>query len=64
MISFQSRLNGSASKSGLNVHIMDIDVNPDPKRLWYSDVDTAILLLLLALETRLLLLIGSFIVSV
>ena len=39
---------------------MDIDVNPFPKRLWYSGVDTAILLLLLALETRLLILIGSF----
>ena len=60
MIYIQSRLNGSASRSCLNVHIMDIDVNPDPKRLWYSGVDTAILLLLLALETWLLLLIGSF----
>ena len=60
MISFQSRLDGSASKSCLNVHIMDIDVNPDPKRLCYSGVDTAILLLLLALEKRLLLLNGSF----
>ena len=28
MISFQSRLNESASKSCLNVHIMDIDVDP------------------------------------
>ena len=36
MISFQSRLSGSASKSCLNVHIMDIDVNPDPERLLVS----------------------------
>ena len=40
MTVFQSRLNGSSSKSFLTVQTMDINVNTDPKRFRCSGVDT------------------------